>query len=982
MAAGGWSGWDGRPRPPDRGGDADARDAKGGEDPSSQPRAGSHAYESDWYRSLKALAARSDDPPGEDDSGSEEDEKDDDGVASGLQPDPALAAFGELTRATEAGEDEVRSGKTFVDPRRGAPPHDAITSLPDPSHAAMTDPSTAATKDLGAGPPPPVGTAEPDVASREPLVRPPQSEASPPAGREERPSLESISADLRRRALREIARNGLAASDVQRVLDMTLDPDRGVRAEALMSLRSQSDLLPEAAVRRILQDPVDDVRSHAVRLAASRGGRDLVLLLPLLGDRAAPLTQAAALDVVPEAVARADPLDDDGVRAALRAVGALASAPAGHEDAALVELAKAVGTSRLVRAVDGPDDGRLGAVRLLWLEGSPSSLRALAPLVDDRSEEIRSTAAQAVARARELERPPGASADSRHVERAAESEMLAALARALDDPDDRVRSRARVALLDVDRTAIVRWVRESLRADDDESARLAAEVARLLSLGETAPDLLAKGASLQGERRDPYRRALSSLPIDTEALVDALANVDPLRRPDAAQLVWIVAGRASLPFLQTSITDANPAVRIGVLQVLADSRDPGAAETARRVLASDSSPEVRVAAIGVLAGTSVEERLRSLSQGLRDPDPTVRATAVTRLPGDLGRAALGALTRALEDPDERVWLAALPHVAALPREDAAFVWKVLVSSRPEQRSALIRAMAEVDRSAISQLALAHAGALDASEREIALTLAGHGSTDECVQACIRSLQDPVVPVRRAAATSLAELRRPTSVAALGASLQDPEPQVRVAVLQALGVIDSEGVLGFLVRALQDPDPHVRDAASAVLTEWSSPAVARRLAGVLATPALRDQATDLLKKMGPSAAELLVDVLLRSTADMAPTIGSLLETIVGIEAFAARLDSADPQQRRRGVIAVAAIGGPRAVELAVAALADPDQHLRTAALEALADLHDPATAAAVERVAEHDPVFEVAETARWVLGKLRAPDAGRSVDLTG
>jgi HEAT repeat protein len=135
-------------------------------------------------------------------------------------------------------------------------------------------------------------------------------------------------------------------------------------------------------------------------------------------------------------------------------------------------------------------------------------------------------------------------------------------------------------------------------------------------------------------------------------------------------------------------------------------------------------------------------------------------------------------------------------------------------------------------------------------------------------------------------------------------------------------------------------------------------------------------------MGPSAAELLVDVLLRSTADMAPTIGSLLETIVGIEAFAARLDSADPQQRRRGVIAVAAIGGPRAVELAVAALADPDQHLRTAALDALADLHDPATAAAVERVAEHDPVFEVAETARWVLGKLRAPDAGRSVDLTG
>src|SRR3712207_8998998 len=50
---------------------------------------------------------------------------------------------------------------------------------------------------------------------------------------------------------------------------------------------------------------------------------------------------------------------------------------------------------------------------------------------------------------------------------------------------------------------------------------------------------------------------------------------------------------------------------------------------------------------------------------------------------------------------------------------------------------------------------------------------------------------------------------------------------------------SEAVLGFLVRALQDPHPDVRTAASAVLTEWSSPAVARRLAGILATPALRE-----------------------------------------------------------------------------------------------------------------------------------------------
>jgi HEAT repeat protein len=187
------------------------------------------------------------------------------------------------------------------------------------------------------------------------------------------------------------------------------------------------------------------------------------------------------------------------------------------------------------------------------------------------------------------------------------------------------------------------------------------------------------------------------------------------------------------------------------------------------------------------------------------------------------------------------------------------------------------------------------------------------------------------------------------------------------------------VLGFLVSALGDPNPAVRASASAVLTEWSSPAVARRLAGVLATPALREQATQLLRKMGPSAAELLVDVLLRSSSKMAPTVGGLLESIVGIDAFARRLESADPQQRRRAIIAIKAIGGPRAVLLATRMLADPDRHLRTAALEALADLDDPSTTTAVEEVADHDPVDEVAETARWVLDTLGQRGEGTNVE---
>ena len=79
-----------------------------------------------------------------------------------------------------------------------------------------------------------------------------------------------------------------------------------------------------------------------------------------------------------------------------------------------------------------------------------------------------------------------------------------------------------------------------------------------------------------------------------------------------------------------------------------------------------------------------------------------------------------------------------------------------------------------------------------------------------------------------------------------------------------------------------------------------------------------------------------------------------------------------------MIAITAIGGPRAVVLATRMLSDPDRHLRTAALEALADLDDPSTATAVEKVAHNDPVDEVAETARWVLDTLGRGGQGTSL----
>ena len=918
MADGGWSGWT---PPPGQRGDGESDDSPTDAPSAASPRDDPESYETDWYRSLKALAARAEESRDEDPPRTPRADPGERPSPEGLGPNPMASAFGDLASAT--GED---------------------------AHEAASAPADAIVGDI-----------------------------APRGG--PTPSLDAMNGSLRRRALADLGE--VPAAEVNRVLGMTLDPDVGVRREALGALVSRAESLPDDAVQRALLDPSDDVRSEAVRLASRRGDRDIASLLPLLGDRRSPATQAAALETLPTIIVGGDPLKPEHVATAAHAVARLESRPNETERDPLAELARAIGVTHLLQLVDAPDGRRLGAVRLLSLEGSMAAMRGLSALHRDPIEEIRAEAARALARMQEAERittvPEAVGGSPVSVERAAESEMLAALARALEDPEEGVRGRARAALLDVDRPVIARWVTESLQSGDEEVARLGAEVARLLGLSEVAADLLDRGASVQGERQEPYRRALSSLPLEAEALVTALTSVDPERRPRAMRLVWIVAGRAALPLLRRSVGDPNAEVRIAALHVLADAGDDVAVETARRALASDASPDVRVATIAVLSRARADERLRSLAQALLDPDPSVRAAAVARLPDGLGRETLGILTRALQDPDERVWHAALPHIAAFPADEVPFVWDTLLAARGEQREALIEALDGTGSSTIAELALAHAGSLDSADRELAIDLAGRRQSDACVQACVTSLQDPVVAVRRKAAASLSRLKSAASVPALGAALQDPDSDVRIAALGALGVIDSEAVLGFLVGALGDPNPAVRASASAVLTEWSSPAVARRLAGVLATPSLRDQATQLLTKMGPSAAELLVDVLLRSSSKMAPTVGGLLDSIVGIDAFARRLESADPQQRRRAMIAISAIGGPRAVGLATRMLADPDQHLRTAALEALADLDDPSTATAVEEVAHHDPVDEVAETARWVLDTLGQRGEGRSLE---
>src|SRR5207247_6731954 len=100
----------------------------------------------------------------------------------------------------------------------------------------------------------------------------------------------------------------------------------------------------------------------------------------------------------------------------------------------------------------------------------------------------------------------------------------------------------------------------------------------------------------------------------------------------AVGLAWQVGGRAILPHLSELLADTAGAVRMAVIEVLAESADPSATTLALERLANDASAAVRATAIHALSGSDPSVRRGALSRALADPDPDVRSTAVEALP--------------------------------------------------------------------------------------------------------------------------------------------------------------------------------------------------------------------------------------------------------------------------------------------------------------------------------------------------------------
>jgi hypothetical protein len=211
----------------------------------------------------------------------------------------------------------------------------------------------------------------------------------------------------------------------------------------------------------------------------------------MVAERQWPATQQAALDSLPRAI-RFGGIGDDDLDSMLRAVGEMDSEPNTTERGGFTALAVAIGTKRLASAMQSEDGRRLGAARLLLQEGSRDSLRALAQYAQDAEPEVaRLGRAAADSLGPEEEESAGPeqepeqameteeqSVESFEAELGPQGEMVSGLARALGDPDEAVRGRAREALHSMDRETLIHWALVAMGSNDPSQAELGAQVVK------------------------------------------------------------------------------------------------------------------------------------------------------------------------------------------------------------------------------------------------------------------------------------------------------------------------------------------------------------------------------------------------------------------------------------------------------------------------------------------------------------------------
>ena len=397
----------------------------------------------------------------------------------------------------------------------------------------------------------------------------------------------------------------------------------------------------------------------------------------------------------------------------------------------------------------------------------PASIQPLLQALKDEESIVRWTAVEALARFHEPASVPH-------------------LVQALKDEDDEVRWAAVGALSEFDDSLTLPHLLGCLHGHDTRSREAAATV---LVLAE------------------------SNHPQAIPALLEALRDVAPEVRREAAEALGFFEKHLILPDLNKLLRDQLPLTRRAAVRVLGKFNDPTVLPSLRVAL-SDKDFRVREAAVEALGGIEDSSVLFPLLDALRDEEAFVRWAAASELGSFKDPAAILALRQALEDKVPRVRLAAskalwtIKDPASLPT-----LFQLLQEEDPEIRQSVARTLATFkDPLALSPL-LKTLNDSDPKVREESARALGNLRDVTALPHLLVTLKDENDDVRLAGVWALRDMKNPASVPSLLQALEDEDWRVRRVAALSLGSIKDPSALPTLLQALKDEDLDLCQAAA-------------------------------------------------------------------------------------------------------------------------------------------------------------------------
>jgi len=491
------------------------------------------------------------------------------------------------------------------------------------------------------------------------------------------------------------------------------------------------------------------------------------------------------------------------------------------------------------------------------------------------------------------------------------------------------------------------------------------------ALKDLDDEVRAKSAGALGKLGD--RRAVTYL------LDHLLSDPAPFVRARIAGALGQFADREVIERLVRALGD--PAWWVRMRSVEALEQIGPMAEEPLTVALDDPDPEIRIRAAVALERLGVPARLMGL---IERGEETAETDAMLTKFGIAGAREL--LAEHLQHPSARVRNAVVLAIRDADRKDLVpeLIERALQETDSGVRAAILQALHALGAREAVPSALDALGDADERVRAAATSLIGDLGGDGLADVIQPRTTDREPLVRAAAARALGLVHATGAEREFTRLLRDPDAGVRTAAAEGVAEAGWHGATPLLVELLSDPHEDVRTAAAKALGELREPEAVPALIRAYhdATATFADAITSALARINRDALGELIDILLERGD--APSRVRLVRTIGGLRPpYPLRLLESmfrdrDPEVRTAAVEVLGKTDEPVGPLLSAEGLADPDDRVRAAVVDALVRLSYDAAAPRLLQLLRDDPSPLVRERAALATGLFRP--AGGEVQL--